>query len=97
MPRSVPQPRQQLVDCGIITAGANLYPAVRQVYSVTVQIQRHGYVTGSGAEKHALHPAADFELTAHRQRGSVSAEFSALARASSAFSFACTASVRASL
>jgi hypothetical protein len=91
------QPRTKLLERRIVTAGPHFDPAVGEINGMAIEAKRDGDVPGTGAKEYALHATADFELTAHRQRCSGKPAFSAFSSASSAFCFACTASLRAAL
>ena len=95
--RPAMQPCTKLLERSVVTTGPHFDPAVGEINGMAIEAKRDGDVPGTGAKKYTLHATADFELTAHRQRCSGKPAFSALSSASSAFCFACTASLRAAL
>ena len=91
------QPLTKLLERRIVTTSPHFDTAVGEINGMAIESKRDGDIPGTGAKEYALHATADFELTAHRQRCSGNPAFSALSSASSAFCFACTASLRAAL
>jgi len=91
------EPRTKLIERRVVAASPHFDPAVREIDGMAIQAKRDSDVPCTGAKEYALYATAYFELTAHRQRCSGKPAFSALSSASSAFCFACTASLLAAL